>query len=201
MKIEINYEKPTDLIELNCPGKMSRQVPIWLKIDWLLEKIWVVRMNYTYAVPAREYYNIVSRFSLPHNVNAVLLKGWIQTNLIPLIEEAKKNMKTVWTDNGIACEFNEKGEDCLYQIGSKLFEVPLIEEGGLWRFEEWIKERHNVHPKMTDEELIAHKDELLELADKKWAIFEEDERAMIYVLKKIRRKMSEEQEKKIATTP
>ncbi|AEH60097.1 hypothetical protein Mzhil_0219 [Methanosalsum zhilinae DSM 4017] len=191
MKIEIDYEKPTDLIELNCPGRLSRQVPIWLKIDWVLEKIWVVRMNYTYAIPAREYYNIVSRFSLPNNVNAVLLKGWIKTNLMPLIEEAKQNKKTIWTDNGIACEFNEKGQDCLYHIGSRLFEVPLLEEGGLWRFEDWVKDRHNIRPDMTDQELMEHLDELLYLAQKKWAIFEEDDRAMVYVLKKIRRQMAE----------
>jgi len=59
------FENAWDLITRNYSGNYPDQMPIYLKIDWYLKKIWVEARNYQISgTPVREWFGIIRSIRL-----------------------------------------------------------------------------------------------------------------------------------------
>lgn len=171
MELEISdYKNRTDLIEENCQGQNPREMPVLMLVDWENQVVTLETRSFTCGQPAREYYGIVWRFSLPGNVDALEIKDYLESYVLPDLEGFEEAFSTEWNGHNWTGSWKDCDIIGLRQsIEDLLEDVPVLEyHQGLRDAADYLEmEILPVAVDSTEEELkiIAEKLELEALED------------------------------------
>lgn len=150
------FERATDLIEKNYDGQSPRGMPIYLVVDWEEGFVDVeTRCTQIDGTPMREYHGMVSRWEIPQYVDARYLHDYVETAIMPLLNEMEPKFSTHWDGHNWVATWAD--QDLPYDFGwgveSMLIDVPA-HEGGVCDARDWYRDfRPAVRADMTDEEL------------------------------------------------
>lgn len=171
MELEImDYKNRTDLIEENYPGQNLREMPVLMLVDWENKVVNLEKRSYMCGQPAREFCGIVWRFTLPCGVDALEIKDYLESYVLPELEGFEEGFSTEWNGHNWIGSWKEWDIIGLRQIIEDLLEdVPVLEYWqGLRDAAEYLEmENLPVTVDSTEEELkiIAEKLELEALED------------------------------------
>jgi hypothetical protein len=158
MKIKIDFEKSTDLIELNPYSDIDQQMPIRLVLDWEAGEIYTKTHDYSQGIPALEWNGTRTALALPPHTDALRLKEWVKTTILSTVNKIEEGYTSRFDGSNLKGEFTEEAysllEDLKYWVYS-MEGIPVLESGGLWNTDEWLSDVANekVKPDSTDEEL------------------------------------------------
>lgn len=193
MKINIpKFESPIDLVEVNIPGQFPRQVPIYLKIDWEDEEVYVETRDYQIdGTPMREFYGLVSVFRLPDNIDATQLAETVRDDLMDIFDAAAENFEINWNGHNWIGHIDE---NLHFSLSEKIHDVMssiTYDDWGLWSFDEWyandmpnIDKRLKEMDSIDDPRIEELADELIDDAKNNYyVIFDEPHYQIVQYLK------------------
>lgn len=160
----VDYKNRTDLIEENCQGQNPREMPVLMLVDWEKQVVTLETRSFMCGQPAREYYGIVWRFSLPGNVDALEIGDYLESYVLPELVVVENEFSTEWNGHNWIGSWKEDIIGLRQIIEDLLEDVPVLENWqGLRDAAEYLElENLPVTVDSTEDELkiIAEKLEL-----------------------------------------
>lgn len=130
MELKImDYLNRTDLIEQNYPGQNLREMPVIMLVDWENKVVSLETRSFMSGQPAREYYGIVWRFSLPCGVDALEIGDYLESYVLPELE-GEEGFYTEWNGHNWIGSWKEECDiiGLRQTIEDLLEDVPVLED-------------------------------------------------------------------------
>ena len=154
---ELAYEKPTELLEPSSNHRGAVPRDIMLVINWQDEEIYAETKDPgDRFIAGTRWAGIEDAYILPSNVNAALLREWVEEEVVPRAQPLADAFEIVYDENG-----NQKGafpgmveEKLEFDKWLACDAEPPQHSGGLWTVEDWLEGGvPEITPDCSDEDL------------------------------------------------
>jgi len=154
---ELVYEKPTELLEQASGYRGAVPRDIMLVINWQDEEIYAETKDPgDRFIAGTRWAGIEDAYILPSNVNAALLREWVEEEVVPRAQPLADAFEIVYDENG-----NQKGafpgmveEKLEFDKWLACDAEPPQHSGGLWTVEDWLEGGvPEITPDCSDEDL------------------------------------------------
>jgi len=114
MENQIEFDHPLDLIERNYPGQYPEQSPIWLSLDFKNEIITAYDQDYKVSgTPFDIWHGHRYTIALPNNVDASLLKEWVDEEILPIANWILNEYEEHWDGSNYVARFSREAQEKL----------------------------------------------------------------------------------------